>query len=58
VPRAALPKSTNDTLLIFDGDGGYCTTSVRRFERALAAIPYQSADLDPRGLGTACAADR
>jgi predicted DCC family thiol-disulfide oxidoreductase YuxK len=51
-----LPNSTNDALLIFDGDCGFCTTSVGWLERTLpampATIPYQWADLDSLGLST------
>ena len=41
-------------LLVFDGDCGFCTTSVRWFERrfpdAFATTPYQFADLESLGL--------
>ena len=41
-------------LLVFDGDCGFCTTSVRWFERrfpdAFATAPYQFTDLDSLGL--------
>lgn len=41
-------------LLVFDGDCGFCTTSVRWFERrfpdAFGTSPYQNLDLEPLGL--------
>jgi len=41
-------------LLVFDGDCGFCTTSVRWFERqfpdAFATTPYQFTDLEVLGL--------
>ena len=44
-------------LLVFDGDCGFCTTSVRWFERrfpdAFATSPYQFLDLDALGLTAA-----
>jgi len=41
-------------LLVFDGDCGFCTTSVqwleRRFPDAFGTVPYQHVDLEPLGL--------
>jgi hypothetical protein len=41
-------------LLVFDGDCGFCTTSIRWFERrfpdSFATTPYQLTDLEPLGL--------
>jgi predicted DCC family thiol-disulfide oxidoreductase YuxK len=62
VSRASLSNSTKNALLIFDGDCGFCTTSVRHLERTLpampASIPFQWADLDALGLSTDEAAAR
>jgi predicted DCC family thiol-disulfide oxidoreductase YuxK len=42
------------SVLVFDGDCGFCTTSVTwladRFPGAFAAVPYQRTDLDALGL--------
>lgn len=42
------------SVLVFDGDCGFCTTSVtwlaEQFPRAFAIQPYQRADLDSLGL--------
>ncbi len=50
-------SASNAPLLIFDGDCGFCTTSVRWLERVLPAMPafspYQWTDLDAYGLTTA-----
>ena len=54
VPRPGLSRTSNATLLIFDGDCAFCTTWVRRLERTLPAFPqsqpYQWLDLDRYGL--------
>lgn len=54
VPGAELSRTSNETLLIFDGDCAFCTTWVRRLERVLPAFPqsqpYQWLDLDRYGL--------
>jgi len=44
-------RPENDPVLLYDGDCGFCTTSVRTGERVLgtrgwSAVPYQFADLD------------
>ncbi|HET7900183.1 MAG TPA: DCC1-like thiol-disulfide oxidoreductase family protein [Candidatus Nanopelagicales bacterium] len=42
------------SVLVFDGDCGFCTTSVTwlaaRFPGAFATVPYQRTDLDALGL--------
>lgn len=42
------------SVLVFDGDCGFCTTSVTwladRFPGAFAVVPYQRTDLDALGL--------
>jgi predicted DCC family thiol-disulfide oxidoreductase YuxK len=49
-------------LLVFDGDCGFCTTSVGVIERLLpvmpTAVPYQWADLDDLGLTEQEASER
>jgi len=41
-------------VLVYDGDCGFCSTSVRwlesRFPRTFSAVPYQRTDLDLLGL--------
>ena len=48
--------------LIFDGDCGFCTTSVRWLEKHLSeyptAVPFQWADLESLGVSEAEARDR
>ncbi len=41
------------SILIFDGDCGFCTTSAgwaRRIDAAATVVPYQQVDLDAMGL--------
>jgi len=57
------PNSDRQTgLLLFDGDCGFCTSSVNWLAENLPvapfATPYQWADLDEYGLSTAEAAER
>ncbi len=55
-------ESLQDALLIFDGDCGFCTTSVEWLRRNLpvmpAAAPYQWTDLPAYGLTTAEASSK
>lgn len=62
VVRPAGSLSRHTSVLVFDGDCGFCTTAVRWLERTLPAapptIPFQWADLDDLGLTTDEAAER
>ncbi len=57
-----LSKPAKEPLLIFDGDCGFCTTSVDWLRRALPAMPpaepYQWTDLEAYGLTRAEASSR
>jgi len=57
-----IPRSETCASLIFDGDCGFCTTSVRWLQRWLprvpATIPFQWAELDRFGLTEAEARSR
>ena len=59
-PSSALKRS--QATLVFDGDCGFCTTSVNWLERTLPAfppaIPFQWADLEALGVTEAEARDR
>lgn len=50
------PGPARSATLVFDGDCGFCTTSVRWLARTLPrmpdAVPFQWADLDQLGLST------
>jgi predicted DCC family thiol-disulfide oxidoreductase YuxK len=50
----SLSKSAKTTTLVFDGDCGFCTTSVNWLERNLpafpSAVPFQWADLESLGV--------
>lgn len=52
--RAGLSRPSSGALLVFDGDCGFCTTTVDRLERLLPLFPptspWQWLDLDEYGL--------
>lgn len=58
----ALLTTRQESTLVFDGDCGFCTTSVNWLERTLPAFPpatpFQWADLESLGVTEAEARDR
>lgn len=62
VKTSPLSTSAKGTLLIFDGDCGFCTTTVEWLRKNLpampAAEPWQFVDLEHWGLSEAEAAER
>ena len=62
VKRPAALAVPRTATLLFDGDCGFCTTSVRWLEKHLSefptAIPFQWADLEALGVSEAEARDR
>lgn len=60
--RSDLSRTTNGSLLIFDGDCGFCTSSVRWLEKNIPAMPqaspWQFLELEEYGLTPAEASER